>query len=161
MLILVPVDGSAAAQRALTYALWLVHDRPKAAIVLLNVQTRDMIGLSDIDVQTETEREMASRNFARATRSAIKVCKNAGVRFQVRTEIGPICETIDRVAREVRADQIVMGTRGLGRLGGLLLGSIATGVIHMVQIPVTLVKSGSHARGVTDIALDRSTLHPS
>ena len=161
MLILVPVDGSAAAELALAHALWLVHGRPEAAIALLNVQTRDMIGLSDIDVQTKAERAMACRNFARAMRGAIKVCNNAGVRFQVRTEIGPICETIDRVAREVRADQIVMGTRGLGRLSSLLLGSIAIGVIHMVRIPVTLVKSGSDARGVIDIALDRSTLHPS
>ncbi len=75
-----------------------------------------------------------------ALRNAIKACKTAGVQFEVRAELGPICETIDRVARDVHADQIVMGTRVLGRLGGLLVGSVERGVIHMVRIPVTLVK---------------------
>jgi nucleotide-binding universal stress UspA family protein len=35
---------------------------------------------------------------------------------------------------------IVMGTRGLSPVTGLLLGSVATRVIHVVGLPVTLVK---------------------
>jgi nucleotide-binding universal stress UspA family protein len=35
---------------------------------------------------------------------------------------------------------IVMGTRGLGRSQGLLLGSVAMNVIHLAQVPVTLIK---------------------
>jgi len=45
-----------------------------------------------------------------------------------------------RVVREVGADQIVMGTHGLGSLGNLFLGSIATQVVRLSQVPVTLVK---------------------
>ena len=33
-----------------------------------------------------------------------------------------------------------MGTRGLGSIRGLLLGSVATQVLHLVDMPVTLVK---------------------
>jgi len=33
-----------------------------------------------------------------------------------------------------------MGTRGLGPIGSLLLGSVATKVIHLAKTPVTLVK---------------------
>jgi nucleotide-binding universal stress UspA family protein len=45
----------------------------------------------------------------------------------------------------MHCDQIIMGTRGLGAGGvaaisGLLLGSIATKVLHLVDVPVTLVK---------------------
>ena len=32
-----------------------------------------------------------------------------------------------------------MGTRGLGSISGLLLGSVATKVLHLVKVPVTLV----------------------
>jgi nucleotide-binding universal stress UspA family protein len=35
---------------------------------------------------------------------------------------------------------IVMGTRGQGAVGNLLLGSVATKVIHLSKVPVTLVK---------------------
>jgi nucleotide-binding universal stress UspA family protein len=45
----------------------------------------------------------------------------------------------------LNCDQVIMGTRGLGSSGiaaisGLLLGSIATKVLHLVDVPVTLVK---------------------
>ncbi len=33
-----------------------------------------------------------------------------------------------------------MGTRGLGRISGLMLGSVATKVIHLATVPVTLIK---------------------
>jgi nucleotide-binding universal stress UspA family protein len=33
-----------------------------------------------------------------------------------------------------------MGTRGLGGVRGLLRGSVATHVLHLVDVPVTLVK---------------------
>jgi nucleotide-binding universal stress UspA family protein len=38
------------------------------------------------------------------------------------------------------ADCVVMGTRGLGAVGGLVLGSVASKVVHLVKVPVTLVK---------------------
>jgi nucleotide-binding universal stress UspA family protein len=39
-----------------------------------------------------------------------------------------------------RGDEIVMGTRGLGRIGGLLMGSVATKVVQLAPVPVTLIK---------------------
>jgi nucleotide-binding universal stress UspA family protein len=47
---------------------------------------------------------------------------------------------IARFARERGCDQILMGTRGLGAIGSLLLGSVATKVIHLADVPVLLVK---------------------
>ena len=140
MKLLVPVDGSAAARRAVTHALWLSEGRADAKLVLLNVQNRETLGLSEIDARTEHEHEIGSRRSAEILRDAIKLCEEARIPFEARAEFGPVCETIDRIARDIHADQIIMGTRGLGRIGGLLLGSVATGVIHAAHIPVTLVK---------------------
>jgi nucleotide-binding universal stress UspA family protein len=47
---------------------------------------------------------------------------------------------IAQYAKEKGCDQIVMGTRGLGTVQGLLLGSVATKVIHLANVPVMLVK---------------------
>jgi nucleotide-binding universal stress UspA family protein len=33
-----------------------------------------------------------------------------------------------------------MGTRGMGGVRGLILGSVATQVVHLASVPVTLVK---------------------
>ena len=47
---------------------------------------------------------------------------------------------ITRKAEELNCDAIIMGTRGMGALGNLVMGSIATKVVHLTRLPVTLVK---------------------
>lgn len=47
---------------------------------------------------------------------------------------------IARAARRLKCESIVMGTRGMGTIGNLFLGSVATRVIHLARIPVTLIK---------------------
>ena len=49
-------------------------------------------------------------------------------------------EVICRYAKEKGCDQIFMGTRGLGSVSSLVLGSVATKVIHLSPVPVLLVK---------------------
>jgi nucleotide-binding universal stress UspA family protein len=60
----------------------------------------------------------------------------------VKTEMleGPPAEAILVVAEARSVDLIVMGTRGLGRLGGLVLGSQSQKVLANAACPVLLVK---------------------
>jgi nucleotide-binding universal stress UspA family protein len=140
MKLLVPVDGSAASDHAVSHAVWLVQGRPEATIVLLNVQNRETLGLSDINAEDEDEHRIAVSHSEKALRKAIGICQGAAVQFDTRMAFGPVVETIMRTARDVHADQIVMGTRGRGRLRSLVLGSVATGVVYQARLPVTLVK---------------------
>ena len=73
-------------------------------------------------------------------RKAVAALRQAKARFVTRTEIGPTAETIARLVRVLHADQIVMGTRGLGAIGRLVLGAVALDVIRLAGVPVTLVK---------------------
>lgn len=140
MTLLVPMDGSAIAQQALSHALRIVEGRQNSIIVLVNVQNCQTLGLSDIDADEPTELEIRAHQAASAAfREAAWACKKAGVLVETQVAFGPICETIVRIAREVDADQIIMGTRGLGRFGGFLFGSVAAGVVHLADVPVTLV----------------------
>lgn len=61
-----------------------------------------------------------------------------------RLEVGTPAHRIVEVADEEGVVHIIMGTRGLGPLGGVLLGSTAQRVVRLAQVPVTLVKA---ARG--------------
>jgi nucleotide-binding universal stress UspA family protein len=142
MRILVPVDGSGPSLRALEHALLFVKGRKDAAIILLNVQSRETLDVSDFTavLSADADRELAMRRSESALKRAIGLCRKAEVCFEMRAELGPVAETIDRIAREIDADQIVMGTRGLGKLGRLFLGSIATEVTRLASVPVTLVK---------------------
>jgi nucleotide-binding universal stress UspA family protein len=135
MKILVPVDGSAPANRAVTHAIRMAHGRPNAEIILVNVQDHETLDVSDISavMTVEADRETAERQSKKALRRAVSLCRKAEVRFETRAEIGPIAETIDRVARDMGADQIVMGARGLGALSTLVLGSVATKVVRLMS----------------------------
>ena len=53
---------------------------------------------------------------------------------------GPVAESIVGYAREVEAELIVIGSRGRGALGSLVLGSVSMGVIHSSECNVLVVK---------------------
>ena len=53
--------------------------------------------------------------------------------------VGDPAQTIVQVAKQKHCAEIVMGTRGLGSLKGLILGSVTTKVIHLSRIAVTVV----------------------
>jgi len=142
MRILVPVDGSAPANRAVAYAATLAAGRDDALITLVNVQGPETLEVSDVSavMSRKADRQLAARRSKTALRKPVLICGEAQVKFETRVELGPIAETIDRLAGQLDVDQIVIGSRGLGAIGRLVLGSVATKVAHLARVPVTLVK---------------------
>jgi nucleotide-binding universal stress UspA family protein len=53
---------------------------------------------------------------------------------------GPPAEAILRVAETRACDLIVVGSRGLGELKAVLLGSVSERVLHHSTVPVLIVK---------------------
>ena len=72
--------------------------------------------------------------------SAKRQLDRAGVKYHTHVAIGDPAEKIAEFAKKGRFDKIVMGTHGRGGIAGLLMGSVATKVLHLTSIPVTLVK---------------------
>jgi nucleotide-binding universal stress UspA family protein len=54
--------------------------------------------------------------------------------------VGHPAEAIAALAREERADLLVVGSHGHGAFAGLVLGSVATGVIARSEVPVLLIR---------------------
>jgi nucleotide-binding universal stress UspA family protein len=138
--VLVPVDGSDHSGRAVRFAARLVQDVSRLRVVLLNVQPAP----SDVDTLHMAQQAILDHLRARGDDTlapARKILADAGVAHDAKVEIGaePAVE-IARVAREAGCGHIVMGTRGLGALAGLALGSVATKVVHLAEVPVTLVR---------------------
>ena len=76
----------------------------------------------------------------RALADSKRLLDKAGIRYQAKVLAGPISQTIIRQCRAQHCGLIYMGTRGMGSLGGMLLGSTATKVVHLAAVPVVLVK---------------------
>lgn len=66
--------------------------------------------------------------------------REAGVEASAHVRDGSPAEQIDDLARELGADLIVMGTRGLTGLPHVLLGSVAERTVRIASCPVLTVK---------------------
>lgn len=139
---LVPIDGSSASLRALDFVIeQQLRSKNDSLVVLhvLNLGSADQAGVSAV-APTYLD-EAAKQASAQALEPAVRKCEQMGVSFKATTGSGlQIAGAIVDAAREESVDQIVMGTRGLGRLQGVVLGSVATQVIHLSHVPITLVK---------------------
>jgi nucleotide-binding universal stress UspA family protein len=140
MILLIPVDGSEASGRALDglikqFGLY----KDGVEIHLLNVQhalsSRAAAHIAG-DAVPEYHREQGLAELAQA-RARLDASK---IPYQHHIAVGEAAEVITRYAKEKGCDQIVMGTRGMSSMSNLLLGSVATQVIHLSPVPVLLVK---------------------
>jgi len=138
--ILVPVDGSPSSLRAVEYVAGLYKLGTQPEIDLLNVQLpiasgniRRFVSHNMIDDYHRIEGE-------EALKPAKVVLDRDGVPYKADILVGHLAETIAEYALQHHCTVIAMGTRGMGPVKNLVLGSVATQVIHLVDIPVTLVK---------------------
>ena len=140
--ILTPVDGSPASLRAVDFALEMLSREPGGSLVLLNVQNAGAVDPFGVAAMAPPDwfQDVASKASVNALNSALSKCKAANISFKPIARTGQVARTIAEVAREEGVNQIVMGTRGLGGIQGLLLGSVATQVIHLAEVPGTLIK---------------------
>ena len=139
---LVPVDGSDSAVHAVERMIaMLAWFRDGVEIHLLNVQhpmpygnrVSSVLGHDKI-AQYHHDEGIAALQPARNKLDA------AGIKYVFHIGVGDAAETIIRYAQDQGCDQIVMGTRGLGAVSNLMLGSVATKVLHLADVPVLLVK---------------------
>ena len=92
-----------------------------------------------------------------ALQDAVTACHEAGVACVSRSERWSVAATIDRVAREEHVVHIIMRTRGLGGVRSLLLGSVTTQLLHLVDVPVTRVKQLAEPRTMGGSPKDRQS----
>ncbi len=141
MKMLIPVDGSANALRAVEHVIRSVDtlkERPQ--LLLLNVQWNVAAGNVKLFIDQKTiddyyrEQGMAALQAARAALDA------AALPYQYHISVGTPAEAIMQYAHEQCIDQIVMGRQGQGGLQALLLGSVVSKVLHLASCPVLLIK---------------------
>ncbi|CAM4015476.1 universal stress protein [Bordetella muralis] len=138
--ILVPIDGSESALRALQAAIAMAGQHGDAELHLLNAPLPVLSGHAKMFLDKNVVQDYYKEEGEKALAVARKVAENSGVKFVTAIQAGHSAQTIVDYARAQQCGQIVMGTRGLSALPGILLGSVANKVIHLADVPVTLVK---------------------
>ncbi|GIK87076.1 MAG: universal stress protein [Burkholderiales bacterium] len=137
--LLVPVDGSANAERAVAHAIATAKAMGGAEVVLLNVQERLDRWFAH-GLNSDAARAHLREAGEAASAGARKLLDASGCNYRFDIVFGHPAEVIARVASELGCDGIVMGTRGLGEMESVFLGSTSYKVVHMASVPVTLVR---------------------
>ena len=139
--LLVAVDGSENALRALRYAIGIAQKSSPASIHLVTAHDEPLVyGEIAVYVTPEKMVELQRRHGEAILATAAELLKRSGVPYTTEILVGHIGEVIAKRAGELECDAIVMGSRGMTAVGNLVMGSVATKVVHFAHVPVTLVK---------------------
>jgi len=136
--ILCGVDFSSASRQALRAAAMLARaNRSRLIVLFADDPTLVAAARAAHDVRgSATSTAVALDRFiARSVRSLPRK-----VRAMVTS--GSAADEILKAARRERADLVVIGTRGMGKVARMLLGSTADHVLRRARIPVLAIPSG-------------------
>jgi len=139
--LLLPVDGSESSVRAteaLIKMLAWYKERPAIDVVTVHLPVPRLPNMSRVVSDEAIERYYAEESDAMLA-SSTKVLDAASVTYTVHKLVGPVAETIVDHARKSGCDMIFMGTRGMTALSNMVMGSVATKVLHLARIPVVLI----------------------
>ena len=140
MKILLPVDGSEHSDRATRHLIALLQGCSDHQVLLINVQAPIDAPEVRSHMRADEIEAMQTARGGDALASARALLEKAGIAYVPDVLLGPIAETIAQYAVEQGCEKIMMGTRGLGAFGGALMGSVTTRLLHLTDLPVTLVK---------------------
>ena len=140
MKILLAVDGSKnsldAVRSLIEHAGWY---KAKPVVVLtfvhLPVPRVGAFGPSK-EVLEEYYREEGTAALAKAK----KLLDRANIKYSASILVGDVAATLCGHADEQKCDLIFIGTRGLSAAANMIVGSVATKVLHNARMPVLLVK---------------------
>jgi len=141
MNILLASDGSDPANRAVDAVIALApHLRVAPSVHVLYVHLPIPIGFA----LKHVSREIVDNYYHEEGQAIVKPVAArlmaSGIEATAHVRVGSPGETIAHAARELGCNTVWLGTHGRGAVTQALLGSVASRVIALAQVPVTLIK---------------------
>ena len=140
--ILVAVDGSPFAERALAQAVDL-SKMYGAHLLVVHVVLRRFYAVTPSEAgvlaTTVFVKEMESEGKKIIAKSE-EFVKAAGVAYECKLVQGVPADEIVRLGQAEKVDLIVLGSRGLTEVRAFLLGSVSDKVTHHAKCPILIVK---------------------
>ncbi|MFW5921068.1 MAG: universal stress protein [Polyangiales bacterium] len=144
--ILSPVDFSETSDHALRYAVDLAS-KLGAEMHVVHVYQLPMYALPDGGVLAGPDVAAGIMDQAqKRMKELTKELDGEGVRMKTHVIEGMPHREIVRMADEIEADLIIMGTHGRSGLSHLLLGSVAERVVRTSTHPVLTVRHPEHGK---------------
>jgi nucleotide-binding universal stress UspA family protein len=137
-LILCPVDFSEPSERAVDFALDLA-EKVGAEVRLLHVFQLPVYALPDGAMMAGPEFTTRVTTELQSALDALEQKKRRAKKLETHLVEGLPWREVNRMAEELKADIVVMGTHGRTGIKHLLLGSVAERVVRSSKVPVLTV----------------------
>ena len=138
--VLLAIDGSENSLRAVSYLIKRISTaKDQCQVALVNVQY-PLHGTVATFVNGAQVKQYHHDEGMKMLAPAMTELSAAGIAHSHHLFVGQPAEVISRFAQEQGCDEIIIGSRGLGNFSSMLVGSVATKIIHTATVPVVLVK---------------------
>ncbi len=143
--ILVPVDGSEEAQKAVETARELAKCAQSEVTLLYVLAPLTMVATAapgeERILSAIPELLVFRQNEGNAIlKEMVSKFADSGIEPKRKMIEGHPARSILSLAKEENFELIIMGSRGLSRIAGFLLGSISDAVVHHAHCPVLIVR---------------------
>jgi nucleotide-binding universal stress UspA family protein len=138
--ILVPLDGSHLAERALDEAVPLAQSLG-ATLVLLRIvppQEEARLYLPSMVEELREAQARAAEEYLVSTAARIQAERLA---TEVHVSAGPVAPTLCEETIRLHCDLIALTSHGMGGLGSQVFGSVALKLLHAAPCPVLVIRS--------------------
>lgn len=138
--LLVAVDGSPSALRATEYEAKLGSELPRCEVHLLHVRPSLTYGGVLVSSHDALIRHWSAKDAEAAFAEPAGTLDQAKQAYTLHIEDGDPAACIVNATRQLGIDLVLLGTRGLGRVAALVMGSVADAVLRQAPVPVTMVR---------------------
>lgn len=143
--IIVPLDGSPEAERALALAQALAKEHGRTLLLVTVAEPNSLLGVEAVGLGSVTPAEglapegRLQEGLRYLQRMRKKVAAHTGLPVQTMGRIGPVAPTIADLAEAHPGCLVVMTTHGRGHALRLLLGGVATELLRLTPAPLLIV----------------------
>lgn len=137
--VLVPIDGSKASYKALSHAVYIAkHNKIELTLLYVVDLNKEVSDFERVSLSGYIPENIKNRGQEILTKLLREIPQE--IKTNTIIEIGFPAEIIVEKAKEYNYDIIVMGSRGLGKIKSILMGSVSQYVLKYAHCPVLIVR---------------------
>ena len=153
--ILVPLDGTRQSAKALAYARDLAQTHRTKLVLLRVIEMSTVATILGSATMAEIPSAAASTMLVESAKNSVaedrrlagrylkrheRAIQGQGIHVSTEVAVGDPARVIRNVARQRKADLIIIATRARGRIQRPLLGSVADELVRTTRVPVLLIR---------------------
>lgn len=137
--ILVPIDGSEQSYKALSHAVYIAqHNNASLTLLYVEDPNNDVSDFERVSLSGYIPETIKNKGYKLLAKLIHEIPEE--IKTDISVEIGIPADIILEKAKNGQYDIIVMGSRGLGKIKSLFLGSVSQHVLRYAYCPVLIIR---------------------